>query len=166
MSEQQPKISQCKALNKIKSFEVDHTKIHKGIFISRIDDDIVTYDLPPFLENAGLHSLEHLLATYVRSSEISSKIVYAGPMGCRTGFYLLTRNIDHETVISTLKETMKFIAEFEGELPGESEVECGNYLDHDIPKVKEYGREFLDVIKNWTIEMINYYHFACIYSTN
>ncbi|CAL6063106.1 s-ribosylhomocysteinase_LuxS [Hexamita inflata] len=163
MSEQQLKTSQCKALNKIKSFEVDHTKIHKGIFISRIDEDIVTYDLrmvqpnlPPFLENAGLHSFEHLLATYVRSSEISSKIVYAGPMGCRTGFYLLTRNIDHATVISTLKETMKFIAEFEGGLPGESEVECGNYLDHDIPKAKEYAREFLDVIKNWTVEMINY----------
>ncbi len=87
-------------MQKIKSFEVDHTKLDVGMYISRIDDDIVTYDIrmvkpntPPFLENAGLHTFEHLFATYVRNSNFSKNIVYVGPMGCRTGFYLLTKKL-------------------------------------------------------------------------
>lgn len=150
-------------MKKIKSFQVDHTKINKGMYMSRIDDNIVTYDIrmvkpntPPYLENAGLHSFEHLFATYLRNSSISNNIIYVGPMGCRTGFYLITRNLSHDSAIKSTIESMKFIAEFNGELPGKSEVECGNYLDHDVNKAKEYGREMYEVLKNWDISKLNY----------
>lgn len=150
-------------MNKIESFKVDHTKISKGMYISRIDDDIVTYDIrmvkpnmPPFLENAGLHSFEHLLATFMRNSEHDKNIVYIGPMGCRTGFYLLVKGLPHEVVLNLTKSAMKYIANFNGELPGNSEVECGNYLDHDIDKAKEYGRDMCQVLKNWQVESLVY----------
>ena len=87
-------------MKKIKSFEIDHTKLEKGLYISRVDDNIITYDLrmvkpntPPFLENDGIHTFEHLLATFLRNSEYSENVVYVGPMGCRTGFYLLFKDL-------------------------------------------------------------------------
>ncbi len=150
-------------MNKIKSFQVDHTKIDKGMYISRIDGDIVTYDIrmvkpntPPYLENAGLHSFEHLLATYLRNSHISNNVVYVGPMGCRTGFYLLTKLLSHSDVIKYTVDAMKFISEFSEDLPGRSEIECGNYLDHDLDKAKEYGREMYEILKDWSVEKLNY----------
>ena len=150
-------------MNKIKSFQVDHTKIGKGMYISRIDGDIVTYDIrmvkpntPPYLENAGLHSFEHLLATYLRNSHISNNVVYVGPMGCRTGFYLLTKLLSHYDAIKYTVDAMKFISEFSEDLPGRSEIECGNYLDHDLDKAKEYGREMYEILKDWSVEKLNY----------
>lgn len=150
-------------MNKIKSFQVDHTKIDKGMYISRIDGDIVTYDIrmvkpntPPYLENAGLHSFEHLLATYLRNSHISNNVVYVGPMGCRTGFYLLTKLLSHSDAIKYTVDAMKFISEFSEDLPGRSEIECGNYLDHDLDKAKEYGREMYEILKDWSVEKLNY----------
>lgn len=150
-------------MNKIKSFQVDHTKIGKGMYISRIDGDIVTYDIrmvkpntPPYLENAGLHSFEHLLATYLRNSHISNNVVYVGPMGCRTGFYLLTKLLSHSDAIKYTVDAMKFISEFSEDLPGRSEIECGNYLDHDLDKAKEYGREMYEILKDWSVEKLNY----------
>ncbi len=150
-------------MNKIKSFQVDHTKIDKGMYISRIDGDIVTYDIrmvkpntPPYLENAGLHSFEHLLATYLRNSHISNNVVYVGPMGCRTGFYLLTKLLSHYDAIKYTVDAMKFISEFSEDLPGRSEIECGNYLDHDLDKAKEYGREMYEILKDWSVEKLNY----------
>ena len=150
-------------MNKIKSFQVDHTKISKGMYISRIDEDIVTYDIrmvkpntPPYLENAGLHSFEHLLATYLRNSHISNNVVYVGPMGCRTGFYLLTKLLSHSDAIKYTVDAIKFISEFSEDLPGRSEIECGNYLDHDLDKAKEYGREMYEILKDWSVEKLNY----------
>lgn len=144
-------------MQKIKSFEVDHDKISEGMYISRVDDDITTYDIrmvkpntPPFLENAGLHTFEHLFATFVRNSIYSENIVYVGPMGCRTGFYLLTKNISHNQSIELVKSTMKFISDFEGEIPGQTRQECGNYLDHDLKKAKQYAKKMLIVLENWT----------------
>ncbi len=144
-------------MQKIKSFEVDHDKISEGMYISRVDDDITTYDIrmvkpntPPFLENAGLHTFEHLFATFVRNSIYSENIVYVGPMGCRTGFYLLTRKISHNQSIELVKSTMKFISDFEGEIPGQTRQECGNYLDHDLKKAKQYAKKMLIVLENWT----------------
>ena len=148
-------------MKKIESFKVDHTKISKGLYISRIDGDIVTYDIrmvkpntPPFLENAGLHSFEHLLATFMRNSDYSKNIVYVGPMGCRTGFYLL--GLPYDVTLSLIKSAMEHIAKFEGELPGNTEVECGNYLEHDVNKAKEYAKDMYQILKNWQVEDLTY----------
>lgn len=150
-------------MQKIKSFEIDHTKLDVGMYVSRTDEDITTYDIrmvkpntPPFLGNAGLHTFEHLFATYVRNSEFSDNIVYVGPMGCRTGFYLLTRQLPHEKAIELVKETMNFIAEFKGDIPGATEKECGNYLDHDLAKAKEYATKMQKVLLNWKTSDLNY----------
>lgn len=150
-------------MQKIESFKVDHRKIDKGMYISRIDSDIVTYDIrmvkpntPPFLENAALHTFEHLFATYVRNSAVSDKIVYVGPMGCRTGFYLLTRGLGHKEAIDLVKDTMKFISNFDFEIPGATEIECGNYKDHDLYKAREYAKDMLLVLKDYKVDMLNY----------
>lgn len=150
-------------MQKIESFKVDHRKIDKGMYISRIDSDIVTYDIrmvkpntPPFLENAALHTFEHLFATYVRNSAVSDKIVYVGPMGCRTGFYLLTRGLSHKEAIDLVKDTMKFISNFDFEIPGATEIECGNYKDHDLYKAREYAKDMLLVLKDYKVDMLNY----------
>ena len=150
-------------MDKIESFKVDHTKISKGMYISRIDGDIVTYDIrmvkpntPPFLENAGIHSFEHLFATFMRNSEYSKNIVYVGPMGCRTGFYLLTRGFLHKEALKLTKKAMNYIANFNGDLPGCSLAECGNYLEHDLNKAKKYAEDMSQVLKNWSVENLNY----------
>lgn len=148
----------------IKSFEVDHTKIEKGMYISRTDEDIVTYDIrmikpntPPCLENSGLHTFEHLLATYVRNSENGKNIVYVGPMGCRTGFYMLTRDLAHDSAIKLVQNSMSYIKDFDGYIPGVSEKECGNYKDHNLNKAKTYAADMCKVLKNWDVNKLNYY---------
>ncbi len=150
-------------MQKIKSFEVDHTKLGVGMYISRVDDDIITYDIrmvkpntPPFLENSGLHTFEHLFATYVRNSKFSKNVIYAGPMGCRTGFYFLTRKMHHKDAIGLVKETMRFIANFDGEIPGATEKECGNCLDHNLKLAKLYAKKMSSTLENWDIKHLNY----------
>lgn len=150
-------------MQKIKSFEVNHTKLDVGMYISRVDDDIVTYDIrmvkpntPPFLDNAGLHTFEHLFATYVRNSSLSKNIVYVGPMGCRTGFYLLTRKISHNDAIKLVQKTMNFIANFDGEIPGASEKECGNYLDHNLKLARLYAKKMSLILENWGTSKLDY----------
>lgn len=154
-------------MEKIKSFCVDHDRLEKGMYVSRIDGDVITYDLRMvkpnqgrYLENAGLHTFEHLFATYVRNSKMSEQIIYVGPMGCRTGFYLLTRDtMSKEQALLLVKETLAFIAEFKGEIPGAScSKECGNYLDHDLHKANCYAKEYAAVLKDWTVEQMNYDH--------
>ncbi|HJD23190.1 MAG TPA: S-ribosylhomocysteine lyase [Firmicutes bacterium] len=144
-------------LQKIASFQIDHTRLMPGMYTSRVDGDVTTYDLrfvrpntPPYLETAAMHTIEHLFATYVRSGEYSGRVVYFGPMGCRTGFYFLTRCLPPETVIALTKEALAFIAGFDGEVPGASAVECGNYREHDLPKAREYAAAMLHVLENWT----------------
>lgn len=152
-------------MEKITSFCIDHDILDKGLYISRIDGDIITYDLRmvkpnvgPYLENAGLHTFEHLFATYVRNSKYSDAIIYAGPMGCRTGFYFLTRDcILKEEVIRLLQETCVFISKFEGAIPGaQASKECGNYLDHDLAKAKTYAKDYGSIIANWTVAQMTY----------
>ena len=150
-------------MNKIESFKIDHSKISKGMYTSRVDGDVVTYDIrmvkpntPPFLENAGLHSFEHLFATFARNSKYSENVVYVGPMGCRTGFYLLVRGISHEQALSLTKDAMNYIANFNDILPGNTAVECGNYLDHDVSKAKEYAQEMSNVLKDWQVGNLEY----------
>lgn len=151
-------------LNKITSFSINHDTLEKGMYISRIDGDIITYDLRfvkpnvgPYLENDGLHTFEHLFATYVRNTKYSDLIIYFGPMGCRTGFYFVVRNeLSHELAIKLVQDTCEFIKNYTGEIPGSKKEECGNYLDHDLNKAKRYAEGYLEIIKNYTIDKLNY----------
>lgn len=152
-------------MNKITSFCIDHDKLGKGLYVSRIDGDVITYDMRMvvpnagvYLENAGLHTFEHLLATYVRNSKYSEQIIYVGPMGCRTGFYFLTRDtMSKEETIKLLQEAMAFISDFHDAIPGAQESkECGNYLDHNLEQANVYAKDYGEVIKQWTVEDMVY----------
>lgn len=150
-------------LQLITSFQVDHDKLQKGMYISRVDGDIVTYDLRMkvpnagyYLDNAALHTIEHLFATYVRSSEFSKYIVYVGPMGCRTGFYFITRGIDDAQAIALVKQSFAFVAQFEGEIPGAKRRECGNYLNQDLVAAKAEAREYLAVLETVSTQTLKY----------
>ena len=143
-------------LEKIDSFRIDHTVLSPGLYVSRVDGDVTTYDLrfirpntPPFLTTGSMHTIEHLFATFVRSSAFADRVIYFGPMGCRTGFYFLTRHMRHEQVISLTRETLTFIANFEGEIPGATAAECGNYLDHDLAQAKSDAVRMLAVLYTW-----------------
>lgn len=148
----------------IQSFTVNHDKLKPGMYLSRIDGDCVTYDIRMvtpnagvYLENDGLHTFEHLFATYVRNTPFSDRIIYVGPMGCRTGFYFITRDsISKEDAIRLVQETCRFILSFEGEIPGSKRWECGNYLDHSLPKAKAYAAALQKTLEGWTPEQMQY----------
>ncbi len=144
-------------MERIDSFNVDHTKLLRGMYISRIDGDVVTYDIrtrrpnvEEVMENAAIHTVEHLFATYVRNSALKNNIIYFGPMGCRTGFYFLTTGITHADALKLTKEALDFISKFEGDVPGVSAIECGNYRDHDLEGAKKEAADQFEVLKNWT----------------
>ena len=151
-------------MKKIASFTVNHNKLNKGMYISRIDGDIVTYDIRmkkpnnnDFLQNGSMHTFEHLFATYVRNTEYANDIIYVGPMGCRTGFYFLVRdNISHTEALNLIRECFDFIKNFEGEIPGTKPEECGNYLEHDLQGAKTVAKDMLLVLQNWTEEKMTY----------
>ena len=143
-------------IKKIASFEVDHRFIMPGIYISRSDGDITTYDMRTrqpncgdYMDNISMHSLEHMFATYVRSSEIAENVIYFGPMGCQTGFYLLVRNADSNRVLEVIEDTLEKIINHDGECFGASEIECGNYKNLDINAAKKEAQRYLDVLKNY-----------------
>lgn len=150
-------------MEKITSFCIDHNKLEPGVYISRIDGDITTYDLrfikpncPPFLSTCSMHTIEHLFATMARNSQYKDNIVYFGPMGCRTGFYFLVRAIDNETAICLIKQIIKEISIFSGEIPGNTAVECGNYLEHDLPQALIDTNNYYNVIKDKTTKDLAY----------
>ena len=151
-------------MKKIASFTINHDTLEKGMYISRIDGDVVTYDIRmkkpnggDYFQMAAAHTVEHLFATYARNSEYGDKIVYVGPMGCRTGFYLLVRDtLSHENAIKLVKESMTFVRDFEGEIPGSKKEECGNYLDHDLAGAKALGEDMSKALKNWTVADLQY----------
>ena len=151
-------------MKKIASFTVDHDKLERGMYISRIDGDAVTYDIRmkkpnggDYLSNAALHTVEHLFATFVRNDEFSDSVIYVGPMGCRTGFYLVVRDsVTPEQAIALVKDTFEFIAGFEGEIPGAKRRECGNYLEHDLAGAKAEAAEMINVLADWTTEQLKY----------
>ena len=151
-----------KNMEKIASFTVDHTKLLRGMYISRIDGDVVTYDIrtrrpnvEEVMENGAIHTVEHLFATFVRNSEFKDNIIYFGPMGCRTGFYFLTTGMTHAQALNLTKDAFAFIESFDGEVPGVSAVECGNYRDHDLEGAKKEASEQKEILKNWsTADMI------------
>ena len=150
-------------MDRIASFCVDHTVLMPGVYVSRIDGDITTYDLRMFrpnggvyLENAPLHTIEHLFATYARNCEYKDSVIYFGPMGCRTGFYFLTRSLDNATVLQIIKDGFRFIADYEGDIPGASAVECGNYLDQDLVGAKRVADEYCKILAPLTADDMNY----------
>lgn len=151
-------------MKKIASFTVNHDILEKGMYISRVDGDVVTYDVRmkktnqgDYLSTGGMHSIEHLFATYARNSEWTDDVIYVGPMGCRTGFYLLVRDkMSHEEAIELVRQSMQFIVSFDGEMPGGKREECGNYLDHDVPEAREVAADMLTVLQNWTEEDLKY----------
>lgn len=136
--------------SRIASFSVDHDLILPGIYISRIDGDITTYDLrtrkpnaDDFMDNLTMHSLEHMVATYIRSSNIGKDVIYFGPMGCRTGFYLLVRDADNAKVLATLCEVLRTIAEDADTMFGQSRKECGNYRELSLDAAKAEASRYL-----------------------
>ncbi len=148
----------------IASFTVDHDKLEKGMYVSRIDGDAVTYDIRmkkpnggDYLSNGALHTFEHLFATYARNSKFSDSVIYVGPMGCRTGFYLIVRNsVSHEQAIALVQESFCFVAGFSGKIPGSERKECGNYLEHDLDGAKAVAEDMLKVLENYTVEKLEY----------
>ena len=150
-------------MKRIASFEVDHTKLERGMYTSRIDGDVTTYDIrmrkpnsEPVMDNASIHTIEHLFATFVRNSEFSNEIIYFGPMGCRKGFYFLVRNVSPADAVKLTQNAFKFIADFDGEIPGVSAAECGNYKDQSLAGAKAEAEKFLPVIENWDETKLKY----------
>ncbi len=151
-------------MKKIASFTVNHDKLQKGMYVSRIDGDVVTYDIRMKIPNAGdylsngaLHTFEHLFATYARNSALSDAVIYVGPMGCRTGFYFLLRDsVRREDAIRLVQESFAFIASFEGGIPGSRREECGNYREHDLSGAKAVAADMCRVLEHWTPEKMKY----------
>lgn len=157
-------------MEKIASFTIDHLKLQPGIYVSRQDsvgsEIITTFDIrmtspneEPVMNTAEVHTLEHLGATFLRNHEIyGDRIIYFGPMGCRTGFYLLLAGkYESRDIVNLCQDMFTFMADFEGEVPGASAKDCGNYLDMNLPMAKYVARKFLtEVLENITDERLIY----------
>lgn len=146
-------------MKKITSFTIDHLKLVPGVYVSRKDpignETITTFDLrmtspndEPVMNTAEMHAIEHLAATFLRNhKEYGSKIIYFGPMGCRTGFYLLLAgNHDSKDIIPLMIELFEFIANFYDEVPGASAKDCGNYLDMNLPMARYLAQKYLNEV--------------------
>ncbi|MGN1051394.1 MAG: S-ribosylhomocysteine lyase [Acutalibacteraceae bacterium] len=142
-------------MKKIASFTVNHDILEPGIYVSRVDGNITTYDIrfikpntPPFLEPKTMHTIEHLFATYARNGRLKNKVIYFGPMGCCTGFYFLIKDVSVKEALEYIKEIVRLSKEHTGEIPGNKKEECGNYLFHDTKKAQEALCRYYEVIKN------------------
>ena len=142
-------------VKRIASFSVDHDFIDPGIYVSRIDGDITTYDLRTRRPNAGdymdnltMHSVEHMIATYIRGGAIGEDVIYFGPMGCQTGFYLLVRDRSPEEVLAALKVALERCALHDGEMFGNTRVECGNYKNLSLDAAREECKGYLEVLSS------------------
>lgn len=150
-------------MERIASFCVDHTRLDRGMYLSRQDGDVLTWDIRmkkpnhgDYLSTGAAHTLEHLFATYARNSQYKDGVIYVGPMGCRTGFYLLTQGMPHEDAIELTRAALRFIAEYEGEVPGATAAECGNYREQDLPGAKAAAARMLPVLEDWTPADLSY----------
>ncbi len=157
-------------MKKIASFTIDHIQLIPGVYVSRKDhigvETITTFDLrmtspneEPVMNTAEMHAIEHLAATFLRNHPtFGEKIIYFGPMGCRTGFYLLLAgDFESEDIIPLMVELFSFIADFEGEIPGASAKDCGNYLDMNLPMAKYLAKKYLsEVLLSITEERLHY----------
>ena len=139
---------------RIASFDADHDKIVPGFYLSRVDGDISTYDLRTRTPNAGdymddltMHSVEHLFATYVRNSDDGDKVIYFGPMGCQTGFYLLLRTHDHMLARKLTEGVLQKIIAHDGPMFGNTAKECGNYRNLSVEAAKVEAKRYLDALR-------------------
>jgi len=156
-------------VEKIQSFTIDHIKLQPGLYVSRKDkvgaETVTTFDLrltspndEPVMNTAEMHTIEHLAATYLRNEPSwKDRVLYFGPMGCRTGFYLLL-NGEYESwdVVALMKDCFRFIADFEGAVPGASARDCGNYLDMNLPMAKFWGAKYANLLENITPDRLIY----------
>ena len=139
-------------MERIKSFEINHNLLEPGFYISRHDADVITYDLRTrkpnagdYMSNSAMHSVEHMFATIVRNSKIADKVVYFGPMGCQTGFYLLVRDEEPKAVFDITKDVLEQILAHEGEVFGASAIECGHYENLSIDEAKTECKRYLEI---------------------
>ena len=148
-------------MEKITSFTIDHNRLQPGLYVSRKDrvgaETVTTFDLrltspneEPVMNTAEVHTIEHLAATYLRNEPTwKEKVLYFGPMGCRTGFYLLlTGDYTSEDVLLLVRDCFHFIAEFSGDIPGASAKDCGNYLDMNLPMANFWGKKYSKLLEN------------------
>ena len=152
-------------MERIASFQVDHNKLEPGMYLSRRDGEVTTFDLRfkkpntgDLLSNAEMHSVEHIIATLLRNGRAKDAIIYFGPMGCQTGFYLLfdSRKLSDADAVELVKETFAAGADYDGPMPGKSAAECGNYINLDTGLAKKQCAYYVDVIKSWTAEKLVY----------
>ena len=137
-------------ITRITSFSINHDKLLPGLYVSRVDGDVTTYDMRTrrpntgdLMDNSTMHSLEHMFATYIRNGSLKDSVIYFGPMGCQTGFYLLIRNADNDEVLLQIRLTLCKIIAHEGEVFGASSRECGNYRNLSLDAAKTEARRYL-----------------------
>ena len=152
-------------MDRIASFQVDHTKLLPGMYLSRRDGEITTFDLRfkkpntgDLLTNAEMHSVEHIIATLLRNSRAKDAVIYFGPMGCQTGFYFLfdSRKLTDDDAVALVKEVFAAGAALEGPMPGKSAAECGNYINLDTALARTQCAYYCDVIRDWTVDKLSY----------
>lgn len=157
-------------MERIASFQVDHVRLNRGLYVSRIDEIngnyLTSFDIrmklpnrEPVINIAELHTMEHLGATFLRNHPVwKEEIVYFGPMGCRTGFYLILKGkLESKDIVELMKELYKFMAEFKGDIPGATAIECGNYLDQNLPMANYEAKKYLEeTLGNLGEENLNY----------
>ncbi len=152
-------------MERIASFNVDHNVLIPGLYLSRRDGNVTTYDMRfkkpntgDLLSNAEMHSCEHIMATFLRNSEYKDAIVYFGPMGCQTGFYFLFDNtkLTDEQAIELLKKTVAQGACYDGPMPGKSPIECGNYINLDTEFSRQCLSYYSKIIENWNVDKLVY----------
>lgn len=145
------------------SKDLDYNILEEGIYLYKINDDITTYDIrmkapnkEQVLTNSAIHTLEHIINTYLKTVEFADNIIFFGPMGSRTGFYLLTKNLSDKYSVELIKDAFNYVLDFWGRIPNASPNECGNCLEHNLPQAKEEAKHFLNVIKDWTKDDLAY----------
>lgn len=152
-------------MDRIASFQVDHTKLLPGMYLSRRDGEITTFDLRfkkpntgDLLTNAEMHSVEHIIATLLRNSRAKDAVIYFGPMGCQTGFYFLfdSRKLTDAEAVDLVKEVFAAGAAWEGPMPGKSPAECGNYVNLDTALARAQCAFYSEVIQDWTAGKLSY----------
>lgn len=152
-------------MERIASFQVDHNKLEPGLYLSRRDGNVTTFDLRfkkpntgDLLTNAEMHSVEHIIATLLRNSASRDAVIYFGPMGCQTGFYFLFDGdkLSDEQAIALLREVFAAGAAYHGPMPGKSPVECGNYINLDVELAKAQCARYSSIIQDWTAADLAY----------
>ena len=152
-------------VTRITSFSINHDILLPGLYVSRVDGDVTTYDMRTrrpntgdLMDNSTMHSLEHMFATYIRNGDLKDSIVYFGPMGCQTGFYFLFdgEKLSNANAVRLLQRVFTAAAKFDGAMPGASARECGNYRNLDVELARRCCAYYADVIADWSEEKLVY----------